>query len=51
MGPERERYARRVTAEVRARVTFVQAPGVSGPPDQRPVDLLYVDSSHERQET
>jgi predicted O-methyltransferase YrrM len=49
--PERERYARLVSAEVRARVTFVQAPGVGGPPDQRPVDLLYVDSSHERQET
>jgi predicted O-methyltransferase YrrM len=49
--PERERYARLVPASVRARVTFIEAPGVGGPADDESVDLLYVDSSHDRQDT
>jgi predicted O-methyltransferase YrrM len=49
--PERQRYAELVGTAVRARVTFVQDPGVAGPQSQTPVDLLYIDSSHERQET
>ncbi len=44
----RERYLALVGDEVRARIEFVTAPGASGP---RPVSLLYIDSSHEREET
>jgi len=36
---------------VRRRVTFVQAPGSSGPPDEHTIDLLYVDSTHGCEET
>jgi predicted O-methyltransferase YrrM len=49
--PERERYLSLAGARVRQRVELVTAPGVSGPRDSRAVDLLYVDSSHARQET
>ncbi len=48
---ERDRYLELVDPEVRRRITFVQAPGSSGPPDGREIDLLYVDSAHTSQET
>ena len=49
--PERERYLRLVSRGDRERVTLVGAPGAGGPPDAEPVDLLYIDSTHEREET
>ena len=49
--PQRELYLRLLDAGVRARVTFVRAPGSDGPRDPRPVDLLYIDSDHEREAT
>jgi predicted O-methyltransferase YrrM len=49
--PERERYLSLVPASVRHRISFVSAPGAVGPSDAQPVDLLYLDSSHERDET
>jgi predicted O-methyltransferase YrrM len=49
--PERQRYLSLVGAGVRRRVELVTAPGASGPRAPGPVDLLYIDSSHERQET
>ena len=48
---ERERYLELVAASVRRRITFVQAPGRSGPAGGQPIDLLYVDSAHDREET
>jgi predicted O-methyltransferase YrrM len=49
--PLRERYLGLVGPSVRERVTLIDAPGSSGPRDGEAVDLLYVDSSHEHQET
>jgi predicted O-methyltransferase YrrM len=49
--PEPARYLRLVGPEVRSRITLVEAPGSDGPLDDRPVDLLYIDSSHDRQPT
>jgi predicted O-methyltransferase YrrM len=43
---ERDRYLELVDPEVRRRITFVEAPGSSGPPDEDEIDLLYVDSAH-----
>lgn len=48
-GPER--YMELVRPDVRERIELVLAPGSTGPRDTRPVDLLYVDSSHEREQT
>lgn len=44
-------YLQLVAPDVRQRVQIVLAPGVSGPVDDEPIDLLYIDSSHERQPT
>ena len=49
--PEPARYLQLVGPEVRSRISLVTAPGSDGPRDDRPVDLLYIDSSHERQPT
>lgn len=49
--PEPERYLALVSPDVRARVELVIAPGSSGPRDSEPVDFLYIDSSHDRDET
>jgi predicted O-methyltransferase YrrM len=49
--PERERYLGLVAPAVRDRIEFVHAPGSRGPLDPGAVDLLYVDSSHEREAT
>jgi predicted O-methyltransferase YrrM len=48
----RARYAELVPERVRARITFVDQPGSVGPLDpDSGVDLLFIDSSHEREET
>lgn len=49
--PERERYLRLVSPETRRRLTFVSASGDEGPRDSETVDLLYIDSSHHREDT
>jgi predicted O-methyltransferase YrrM len=49
--PERERYLRLVGPGTRGRLTFVGAPGNGGPRGNETIDLLYIDSSHEREET
>jgi predicted O-methyltransferase YrrM len=49
--PERERYLRLVEPSVRSRIELVRAAGSSGPRSDEPVDLLYVDSSHMREQT
>jgi predicted O-methyltransferase YrrM len=49
--PEPARYLQLVGPDVRSRVALITAPGSDGPRDDRPVDLLYIDSSHERQAT
>jgi predicted O-methyltransferase YrrM len=49
--PEPARYLRLVGPEVRSRIELVTALGSDGARDDRPVDLLYIDSSHERQPT
>jgi predicted O-methyltransferase YrrM len=46
-----QRYLRLVRPEVRRRVKFVVAEGAVGPDTDEPFDLLYVDSSHEREPT
>ena len=48
--PERERYLALVPDSVRERIEFVEAGGEAGPRDARP-GLLFIDSSHERDET
>ncbi len=49
---ERERYLRLVNAATRRRVRLVVLAGASGPGEERrPVEMLYIDSSHERDET
>ena len=40
-----------VGAGVRARITFVNDAGSAGPKGNQSIDMLYVDSSHERQAT
>lgn len=49
----RERYARLVPSMVRDRINFLSAPGSAGPsePDTEHVELVYIDSSHEREAT
>jgi predicted O-methyltransferase YrrM len=49
--PERERYLRLVSSETRRRLTFVSALGDEGPRDGETIDLLYIDSSHHREDT
>ncbi|MHB8690413.1 MAG: class I SAM-dependent methyltransferase [Solirubrobacteraceae bacterium] len=49
--PERARYTALVRRQVEARIEFVDAPGVTGPRSARQVDLLYIDSSHAREDT
>jgi predicted O-methyltransferase YrrM len=48
---EPERYLRLVDPTVRERVELVIAPGAQGPASPAPVELLYIDSSHEREQT
>jgi predicted O-methyltransferase YrrM len=48
---ERLRYLELVAAGVRSRISFVTAPGSGARHSNEPVDLLYIDSSHEREQT
>ncbi len=48
----RDRYVALAPAQARARIRLVQAPGTAGAADaEAPVDLLFVDSTHERDHT
>ena len=46
--PLRHAYMGLVSPEVEARIEYVTAPGASDP---RPVDMLYIDSTHDRADT
>ncbi len=48
---EAKRYLELVGPDVKERIELVVAPGSAGPHTQQPVDLLYIDSSHTREET
>jgi hypothetical protein len=48
-GPQR--YLELVRADVSARIELLLVPGSTGPRSDVPVDLLYIDSSHERDQT
>lgn len=49
--PERERYLALLAPADRARVRLHDRPGGLGPADPPPVDAVFIDSSHEREET
>lgn len=49
--PERERYMQLVNPGTRRRLTLVGAAGDEGPRDDGKVDLLYIDSTHDRDDT
>jgi predicted O-methyltransferase YrrM len=49
--PGPQRYLELVSEQVRRRVTLVADRGDSGPQTNRPVDLLYVDTTHDRDDT
>jgi hypothetical protein len=48
---ERLRYLALVDAQTRARIELVPERGANGPRSSRPVEMLYVDSSHGLQDT
>jgi predicted O-methyltransferase YrrM len=47
--PEREAYLRLAGPQVASRITLVDAPGEQAAQSQGPVDLLYIDSAHDRE--
>jgi predicted O-methyltransferase YrrM len=49
--PERERYLALLAPADRARVRLYDRPGGLGPADPPPVDAVFIDSSHELEET
>jgi predicted O-methyltransferase YrrM len=49
--PERDRYLALLAPADRARVHLHDRPGGLGPDDPPPVDAVFIDSSHEREET
>jgi predicted O-methyltransferase YrrM len=50
--PHRDEYLALVPARARERIELVQKPGVEGPQDATSaVDLLFIDSTHEREAT
>jgi predicted O-methyltransferase YrrM len=49
--PERERYLALLEPPDRARVHLHERPGGLGPADPPPVDAVFIDSSHELEET
>ena len=49
--PERERYLALLAPADRARVHLHDRPGGLGPADPPPVDAVFIDSSHELEET
>jgi hypothetical protein len=48
---EPQRYLALVDRSVRERIKLAIAPGSEGPLSSAPVDLLYIDSSHDRRQT
>jgi predicted O-methyltransferase YrrM len=48
---ERQRYLELVEPAVRRRIAFIDESGSVGPADAHPIELLYLDSSHEREAT
>lgn len=48
---QRERYLDLIAPDARRRLTFVQSPGRVGPQRDDPVGFLFVDGSHERDDT
>lgn len=48
---DRAPYLQLVGPQVRERISFVQAPGVEGAAEAVPVDLLFIDSTHDREAT
>ena len=48
---EAERYLKLVGPDVKEQIELVVAAGSTGPQDRQSVDLLYIDSSHRREET
>ena len=49
--PEREQYLALLGEQDRSRIELVDAAGATGPRSRRPVELLYVDSSHDGEQT
>jgi hypothetical protein len=49
--PERERYLALASAQTRARIELFELPGAAGPRSPRPVEMLYIDSSHQLDDT
>lgn len=49
--PQRQRYLELVPSSVRERLAFVARPGSDGPTGEQPIDLLYIDSSHDYEPT
>lgn len=49
--PERERYLQLVSTEAQLRLTFASTAGDRGSQDKKVVDLLYIDSAHDREST
>jgi predicted O-methyltransferase YrrM len=47
--PEREAYLRLAGPDVASRIRLVDAPGERGADAAEPVDLLYIDSAHDRE--
>jgi predicted O-methyltransferase YrrM len=47
--PEREAYLRLAGPDVASRIRLVDAPGERGADATEPVDLLYIDSAHDRE--
>jgi hypothetical protein len=48
---EPQRYLGLVNSSVRERIELAIRPGADGPLSAAPVDLLYIDSSHDREQT
>ena len=48
---EAKRYLELVGLNVKEQIELVVAPGSTGPRNQQPIDLLYIDSSHMREQT
>lgn len=49
--PLRERYLALAQPRARSQIELVAGPGLAGPRDRDPIELLYIDSSHEREQT
>ena len=49
--PQRDRYLALVPPDVRERIDLITDAGDEGAPGRGPVDLLFIDSSHEHQGT